>query len=152
MENIDVFRVVLDSETPDLSTEADGDFTYNVKLQARRTDYKKYILYVDNFNVSLKGLTIDSVFVKLNVGQYNSYNSRTEGNNQVVATVFNPNVASARTVDLTLNHQAPNTPYRITTLPNELNVKLATIDDVAINFSNADNFWSLSLRIEAFYD
>ncbi len=152
MENIDSFRIVLDSETADLSTLASGDFTYNVKLQARRTNYTKYILYVDTFNVSLKGLTTETVSVKLNIGQYNSYNSRTKANNQVVATVFNPNIASARTVDLALNYDGTNKPYVITTLPNDLNVKLVNIDDTAINFTNADNFWSLSLRIEAFYD
>jgi len=152
MENIDVFRIVLDSENADISTEAQGDFNYDVKLATRRTNYTKYILYVDNFSISLKGLTTDSVLLKLNVGQYNSYNSSTGGNNQVVATIFNPNIASARTVDLALNHQAPNTPYRISTLPNNLNVKLTNIDNTVINFSNADNFWLLSLRIEAFYD
>lgn len=152
MEQKDTFRIVLDSETANLDTTASGDYTYNVKLQARRTDYKKYVLYVDNFNICLKGLTTESILVKLNIGQYNSFNSQTEGNNQVVATLFNPNTASARTDDLTLNIQAPNTPYIITTLPNELNVKLVDIDNVAINMSSANNFWYMNLRVEAFYD
>lgn len=152
MENIDVFRVVLDSESADLGTESIGNYIFNVKLGTRRTDYKKYILYVDNFSISLKGLTTTSVNVKLNIGQYNSYSSLTEGNNQVIATVFNPNVASGRTVDLALNYQAPNTPYRISTLPDDFNVNLTDIDNTAINMSSTDNFWLLSLRIEAFYD
>ena len=152
MEQKDTFRIVLDSETANIDTTASGDYTYNVKLQARRTDYKKYVLYVDNFNICLKGLTTESVLVKLNIGQYNSFNSQTEGNNQVVATIFNPNIASGRTVDLALNIQAPNTPYIITTLPNELNVKLVDIDNVAINMSSANNFWYMNLRVEAFYD
>jgi hypothetical protein len=152
MENIDVFRVVLDSESADLGTESLGNYIFNVKLGTRRTDYKKYILYVDNFSISLKGLTTHSVLVKLNIGQYNSYSSLTEGNNQVIATVFNPNVASGRTVDLALNYQAPNTPYRISTLPDDFNVNLTDIDNTAINMSSTDNFWLLSLRIEAFYD
>ncbi len=149
---MDVFRIVIDSESADLLSESQGDYIFNLKLGTRRTDYKKYMLYVDNFSISLKGLTTHSVLVKLNIGQYNSYNSRTEGNNQVIATVFNPNVASGRTVDLALNHQAPNTPYRISTLSNELNIKLTDIDDIAIDMSGTDNFWLLSLRIEAFYD
>ena len=145
----DTFRIYLDSENPTTHSESVGEYHYNVRLPSKGNTYIEYKLYVDDFNVCLKGLTTTSVLVKLNVGQYNSFNSRTEGNNNVIATVFNPNQASGRTVDLSLNYQNPNTPYIIQTLPQSLSVSLVDIDNAGIDFSNANNYWALNLRIEA---
>jgi len=152
MENRDVFRIYLNGEDADLQTATLGNFTFNVKLPARRVQYTKYILYVDDFNICLKGLTISNILLKCNVGQYNSFNSATKGNNQVIATIFNPQTASGRTDDLSLNYQAPNTPNIITTLPNELVLNITNIDNTAVDMSDSENFFCVNLRIEAFYD
>jgi hypothetical protein len=152
MENRDVFRIYLNGEDADLQTATLGNFTFNVKLPARRVQYTKYILYVDDFNICLKGLTDSNILLKCNVGQYNSFNSTTKGNNQVIATIFNPQTASGRTDDLSLNYQAPNTPNIITTLPNELVLNITNIDNTAVNMSDSENFFCVNLRIEAFYD
>lgn len=152
MENRDVFRIYLNGEDADLQTATLGNFTFNVKLPARRVQYTKYILYVDDFNICLKGLTISNILLKCNVGQYNSFNSTTKGNNQVIATIFNPQTASGRTDDLSLNYQAPNTPNIITTLPNELVLNITNIDNTAVDMSDSENFFCVNLRIEAFYD
>ena len=152
MENRDVFRIYLNGEDADLQTATLGNFTFNVKLPARRVQYTKYILYVDDFNICLKGLTDTNILLQANIGQYNSYNSKTKGNNQIIATIFNKNTASARTDDLSLNYQAPNTPNIITTLPNELVLNITNIDNTAVNMSDSENFFCVNLRIEAFYD
>ena len=99
MEKSDVFRLYLNGEDADLSDTSNGSFTFNVKLQSRNVNYTKYILYVDDFNICLKGLTDTNILLQANIGQYNSYNSKTKGNNQIIATIFNKNTASARTVE-----------------------------------------------------
>lgn len=145
----DTFRIYLDSENPTTHTESSGEYSFNVRLPSKGNTYIDYCLYVDDFNVCLKGLTTTSVLVKLNIGQYNSFNSQTGGNNQVIATIFNPNQASGRTVDLSLNYQNSTVPYLINTLPQSLNVSLVDIDNTGIDFSSANNYWNLNLRVEA---
>ena len=152
MEKSDVFRLYLNGEDADLSDTSNGSFTFNVKLQSRNVNYTKYILYVDDFNICLKGLTDTNILLQANIGQYNSYNSKTKGNNQIIATIFSKNTASARTDDLSLNYQAATTPNHITTLPNQLILNITNVDNSAVDMSNANNFFCANLRIEAFYE
>ena len=152
MENRDIFRIYLDSENAEITNDTTGNYTFNIRLPNRKVNYTNYVLYVDDFNICLKGLTISNILLKCNVGQYNSFNSTTKGNNQVIATIFNPQTASGRTDDLSLNYLAPNTPNIITTLPNELVLNITNIDNTAVDMSNLENFFCVNLRIEAFYD
>ena len=145
----DIFRIYLDSENATTNTASVGEYNYTLNIPTQGVNYKEYKLYVDDFNVCLKGLATTSVLVKLNTFQYSSFNSRTESNNNVFATVFNPNTATGRTSDLALNYQNPNTPYIINSLPTSLKVNLVDIDNAGIDFSNANNFWTLNLRVEA---
>lgn len=152
MQKSDVFRLYLNGEDADLSDTTNGSFTFNVKLQSRNVNYTKYILYVDDFNICLKALTDTNILLQANIGQYNSYNSKTKGNNQILATIFNPQTASGRTDDLSLNYQAPNTPNHITTLPNQLILNITNVDNTVVDMSNANNFFCANIRIEAFYE
>jgi len=152
MENRDIFRIYLDSENAEITNDTTGNYTFNIRLPARKVNYTNYVLYVDDFNICLKGLTTTDLQVKLGISQYNSYNSATKANNTVVATLFNPNTASARTLDLTLNYSGTNNPNQISSIPDNLSVDIVDIDNVGIDLSNANNFWTLNLRVEAFYD
>jgi len=152
MENRDIFRIYLDSENAEITNDTTGNYTFNIRLPARKVNYTNYVLYVDDFNICLKGLTTTDLQVKLGISQYNSYNSATKANNTVVATLFNPNTASARTDDLTLTYSGTNNPNQISSIPDNLNVEIVDIDNVGLNLSNANNYWTLNLRVEAFYD
>lgn len=145
----DTFRIYLCSEDNTTEDEANGTYTFDVRLPAKQNTYTGYTLYVDDFNVCLKGLSITSVLVKLNMGEYNSYNSQTGGNNNTIATIYPPNQASDRTADLSLLYQASTTPYNISTLPNTMTIRITNIDNTGINFSSANNFWTLNLRVDA---
>jgi len=152
MENRDIFRIYLDSENAEITNDTTGNYTFNIRLPAKKINYTNYVLYVDDFNICLKGLTTTELQLKLGVSQYNSYNSATKANNTVVATLFNPNTASARTDDLTLTYIGTTNPNQISSIPDNLNVDIVDIDNVGINLSNANNYWTLNLRVEAFYD
>ena len=152
MENRDIFRIYLDSENAEITNDTTGNYTFNIRLPARKVNYTGYVLYVDDFNICLKGLTTTELQLKLGVSQYNSYNSATKANNTVVATLFNPNTASARTLDLTLTYTGTNNPNQISSIPVNLSVDIVDIDNLGIDLSNANNYWTLNLRVEAFYD
>ena len=152
MENRDIFRIYLDSENAEITNDTTGNYTFNIRLPAKKINYTNYVLYVDDFNICLKGLTTTELQLKLGVSQYNSYNSATKANNTVVATLFNPNTASARTDDLTLTYIGTTNPNQISSIPDNLSVDIVDIDNVGINLSNANNYWTLNLRVEAFYD
>jgi len=152
MENRDIFRIYLDSENAEITNDTTGNYTFNIRLPARKVNYTNYVLYVDDFNICLKGLTTTDLQVKLGISQYNSYNSATKANNTVVATLFNPNTAVGRTDDLTLTYSGTNNPNQISSIPDNLNVEIVDIDNVGLNLSNANNYWTLNLRVEAFYD
>ena len=151
-EKMDVYNIYLESENPTASTETTGNYRFNVRLPAKKIQYHTYKLYVDNWNLALKGLTTDSAVLKLYLPQNNSYSSLSGGNNTVVASVFNPNIASGRTVDLALHYQNSTAYYGINSLPQSIDLQITDVDNVGIDFSNAVNFWDLSLRVEAFYD
>ena len=153
MHGVDTFRIMLDSENPSTETANIGEYTFDIRLPFTRSDYTKYLLYVDNFNVSLSGLTTQSVHLRLlNLSNYNSYSSQTGGNNNVVAVIYNPNITAGRTDNLVLNYQAPQAPYHISSIPNSLALKICDMDNTNINFSNGNNFWTANLRIDAYYE
>ena len=79
----DIFRIYLDSENATTNTASVGEYNYTLNIPTQGVNYKEYKLYVDDFNVCLKGLATTSVLVKLNTFQYSSFNSRTESNNDV---------------------------------------------------------------------
>ena len=153
MHGVDTFRIMLDSENPLTQDETIGEYTFHIRLPFTRSDYKKYVLYVDNFSISLKGLTTQSVHVRLlNLSNYNSYSSQTGGNNNIIAYVYSPNMTADRTTDLVLNYQGSTAPYHVSSLPNNLAIKIAEMDNANINLSSANNFWTLNLRIDAYYE
>ena len=105
MYGVDTFRIMIDSENTSTEAPTIGEYTFDIRLPFTRSDYTKYLLYVDNFNVSLRGLTTDAVHLRLlNLSNYNSYSSQTGGNNNVVAVIYNPNVTAGRTDNLVLNY------------------------------------------------
>ena len=148
----DTFKLILESESADTSVEASGQFNYKINLPARKVNYQKFYLFVDNFQICLKGLTTESVQVKATLPQYNSFNSRTKANNVAIATVFNPNTASGRTADLTLGYQNPNAPIEINSLPQDIRLDLIEMGGSGIDMSGANQFFMIDLRIEAYYD
>ena len=153
MYGVDTFRIMIDSENISTETSTIGEYTFDIRLPFTRSDYTKYLLYVDNFNVSLRGLTTDAVHLRLlNLSNYNSYSSQTGGNNNVVAVIYNPNITAGRTDNLVLNYQAPQAPYHISSVPNTLAVKICDKDNSNIDFSNGNNFWTANLRIDAYYN
>lgn len=150
---MDIMKIQLDSESADLETETTGKYTFNIKLPVKRYNYNKIVLYVDNWDVQTTGLgNLSYVLNITNISQSNSYNSRTKGNNNVIGSIFSNGIATGRTTDLALNYQAPQTKHIINTLPNSLDIQITDIDNTGIDFSNAVNFWSLSLRLECEYD
>ena len=153
MYGVDTFRIMIDSENTSTETSTIGEYTFDIRLPFTRSDYTKYLLYVDNFNVSLRGLTTDAVHLRLlDLSNYNSYSSQTGGNNNVVAVIYNPNVTAGRTDNLVLNYQASQAPYQISSIPNTLAVKICDMDNSNIDFSNGNNFWTANLRIDAYYN
>lgn len=149
----DIMKIHLDSETADITTQTTGTYTFNIKLPVKRSNYNKIVLYVDSWDVQTKGLGNLSYVLNLtNISQSNSYNSRSKGNNNVIGCVFANASDTSRTSDFALNYQAPLTKHIINSLPNTLNIQITDIDNAGIDFSNAVNFWSLSLRLEAEYD
>ena len=142
----DIYRIVLDSENPRSSTETKGLYDYDIKMTNIPTNYERYILYVDDFCVRLKGLATNSVQVKANLINQNSYNSGTGAiNTTIVPLLLNPNDSN----DEVLQYSGNQTPYHITNLPSSISLQLVDVDNAGIDFSNANNFWSINLRIEA---
>ena len=153
LEKVDVFRIFLDSETATTELETKGEYEYDINLPSKKNQYTKIIMYVDNFNICLRGLGAGDVVVNLlNVSQYNSYNSRTGGNNPVICSVYNDNTATGRTNDLVLSYQGATTPISINQVPTHLSLSLTDIDNVGIDLSNAQNFWNINMRLECFYE
>ena len=75
----DIYIIVLDSENPRSSTATKGLYDYDIKMTNIPTNYDRYILYVDDFCVRLKGLATNSVQVKDNLINKNEYNNGTGG-------------------------------------------------------------------------
>jgi|TARA_R100000479_G_scaffold159282_1_gene96406 hypothetical protein len=147
----DIYRIYLDSE--ELDSGIAPKPTFNIKIPKKRTDYTKYTLYVDDFCISLAGETYRSIRLHLfNCIQYNSYNSSSKGSNNVIATIFNPNITETRTIDLSLNYQAPTTPYIINCFPDTLQFEITDETEAPLSDFAVNAFWVLNLRIEAEYD
>ena len=62
MDNIDIFRLHLNSDEADEANLAQGNCKYNIKLANKKTQYSKILLYVDNFNIFLILLIFDLKF------------------------------------------------------------------------------------------
>ena len=146
---MDIYRLYLNSESKDGGSRNSAIF--NTYLPVKRNNYTNYKLYVDDFNISLATLTEDSICVKLDTAQYNSFNARTKGVNTTILTAFPQSKTGARTDDLCINYQAPNSPYNITSIPHEIKVTITDVFDSDITL-DVDNFWILNLRIEAYYE
>ena len=148
----DTFKLILESENPDTQVEASGQYSFKLNLPAKKVNYQKFYLFVDNAQFCLKGLTTEALRVQATLPQYNSYSSVTKANNTVIACIFNPNTAGARTADLTIGYQNSTAPIEINSLPQDIRIDIVDQDNTGVNFSNANNFWYLDLRIEAYYD
>lgn len=147
----DILKIHIDSENAEYESETVGKYSYDIKLPVKRKTYKKLILYVDNFNIQTKGLSHLSYIVNADILEYNSYNSRTKGANTVLASIFAYASGSGRTSDFALNYKNPTAPIQIQNIPDYLNITITDIDNSGIDLSNAENFWNLDLRIEAYY-
>jgi len=148
----DIIRLQLDSQHPATATASTGKYNYNLRLPVKRNTYKKILLYIDNFQLQTDGLTNTSYVLNIvNLNEYNSYNSRTNGNNSVFVTLFSNAKASGRTSDFLLQYQGSTTPRHISAIPDTLNIEITNLLNVGIDLSDANNFWSLSLRLECFY-
>ncbi len=147
----DILKIHLDSETADFDSNTVGKYSYSIKLPVKRKNYKKLILYVDNFNLQTKGLTNLSYIVNADMLEYNSYNSRSKGANTVLASIFANATATGRTSDFALTYSNSTAPIQIQNLPDYVNITITDVDNVGINLSAVENFWDLDLRIEAYY-
>lgn len=147
----DILKIHLDSETADIDTESLGKYQYNVKFPVKRNDYKKFVLYIDNFQIQTKGLGSLSYIVSSNMIEYNSYNSKTKGANTVLVSLLADATATDRTNDFTLSYSNSTAPIHIQNIPELLQINITDIDGGVISFANANNMWAMDLRIEAFY-
>ena len=147
----DILRIHLDSETADYQEDANGKYNFTIKLPVKRHNYKKFVLYVDDFDVQTKGLATDSYILHADFVEYNSYNSRSKGSNTILASLFANATGTGRTTDFALNYQAPTKPVIINNIPQNICIEIKNIDHTGVDFSNAANFWLLDLRIEAYY-
>jgi len=147
----DIIRLNLDSESADIDTESIGKYQYNIKLPVKRKNYKKFILYIDNFQIQTKGLGSLSYVLSSNMFEYNSYNSKTKGANNILATLLADATATDRVNDFTLSYSNSISPILIQHLPEQLQINITDIDGTVISFANANNMWSLSMRLECYY-
>ena len=131
----------------------DGSSTYNscrfnVKVGGILQNYEKYRLYVDNFSLDTDGLSGLPYQVVCNFSQSRSYNSQTNGTNNVVATVFKSATAST---DDALNYQGANSPIEIDNLPlGEIRVDIKNLEGTNYDLDSNNNLWSLTLRIDMY--
>lgn len=147
----DIFQLNLSSEGMDSGSNS-ADTFFNIRLPNKRTDYNKYVLYVDNFVVDTLDLGNMIYCVRINCYQPNSYNSTINGNNDIIAMVIQPNLATDRTIDGALQYSAPTTPIYIDTLPDQLQFKITNASNsTPLDFATNSNMWSIRLRIEAHY-
>lgn len=147
----DIIRIVLDSESNTRSTDEDGVFEYDIRLPVKRSNYKKLVLYIDNFSINTKGLTKEVYRLHSNFTEYNSFNSKTNGSNNVLCSVVANAIASGRTTDFALSYEGSTSPIQITNIPDMLKIEIKDIDNAGVDMSNISNVWILNLRIEAFY-
>ncbi len=147
----DIIKLNLDSETADIDTESLGKYEYNIKLPVKRKNYKKFVLYIDNFQIQTKGLGSLSYVLSSNLFEYNSYNSKTKGANTVLVSLLADATATDRTNDFTLSYSNSTAPIQIQNFPEQLQINISDIDGGVISFANANNMWAMDLRIEAFY-
>ena len=145
----DIFILNLSSEGMDSGSNS-ADTFFNIRLPNKRTDYKKYCMYVDNFILDTDDLGNQIYCVRLNCFQPNTYNSLTNSNNDIIAMVIQSNLATARTIDLALTY--PTAPIYIDNLPEQLQFKITSASsNTALDFDTGSNQWSITLRIEAEY-
>jgi len=147
----DIIRLCLDSESNTRSSDNDGIFEYDIKLPVKRTNYKKLVLYIDNFAINIKGLTKEVYRLHSNFTEYNSFNSYVGGSNTVLCSVVANAIASGRTTDFALSYQGSTAPIQITNIPDMLKMEIRDIDNNGVDMTNISNVWILNLRIEAFY-
>jgi len=147
----DVLKIHIDSETADIDTESLGKYEYNLKFPVKKNNYKKIILYIDNFQIQTKGLGSLSYVLSSNMIEYNSYNSKTKGTNNVLAVLLADATATGRTNDFTLSYSNSTAPIEIQNIPELLQINITDIDGTAISFANANNMWALDIRFECFY-
>ncbi len=147
----DIIRLCLDSESNIRSNEETGVYEYDIRLPVKRSNYKKLILYIDNFAINIKGLTKEVYRLHSNFTEYNSFNSKTEGANTVLCSVVSNAVASGRATDFALSYEGSTAPIHITNIPDMLKIEVRDIDNAGIDMQNASNVWILNLRIEAYY-
>ena len=147
----DTLKIHIDSETADIENETLSVYDYKLKFPVKRNNYKKIELYIDNLQLQTKGLASLSYVLSSNMIEYNSYNSRTKGANNVLAVLFADATATGRTNDFTLTYSNSTAPIQIENIPEQLQIKIQDIDGSPVSFQNANNLWSLDLRFECFY-
>lgn len=148
--NKDVFQIYLDSDNRDGGVAANAN--YNLYFPNKKDNYKKFVMYIDNLQLDTLDRTNQTFALRMNVYQSNSYNSLSKGNNDIVATIFAPNIASSRTIDNSLAYQAPTKPIYIDNFPDVLQLRFTTaLNNTTLDFTTDDNVYSLQFRIEAYY-
>ena len=147
----DIIRKHLDSETNTRSNAETGRFEFDINLPVKRNNYKKFVLYVDDFDIQTKGLATDSYILHANFGEYNTYNSRSKASNTVLASMFANATGTGRTTDFALNYQGTTKPIIISNIPDTIILEVKDIDNIGVDFSSPNNFWLVDLRIEAYY-
>lgn len=150
MHNKDTFIYQLHSDSRDGGSAAEA--IYNARFPNKRTDYTKLCLYVDNVVLDTQDLGNVIYSVRLNCFQPNSYNSVSNGNNDVIATLISPNISTSRTIDLALTYQNPTAPIELDTFPTSFTITWTTGNSTTpLDYATNDNIWSMRLRLEAYY-
>ena len=134
----DIMRIHLDSETNTRSNSETGRFEFDIHLPVKRNTYKKFVLYVDDFDIQTKGLATDSYILHGNFGEYNTFNSRSKAGNTVLASMFANATGTGRTTDFALNYQGPTKPIIIQNIPDTIVLEIKDIDNIGVDFSSPE--------------
>jgi hypothetical protein len=146
----DTFIYELHSDGRDSGTA--GEATFNARFPNKRTDYTKLCLFVDNLVLDTDYLGNHVYCARLICFQPNSYNSINKGNNDVIATLISPNIATSRTIDIALTYQNPTAPIDLETFPSSFTITWTIGDNnTPLDYTTNDNIWGMRLRLEAYY-
>ncbi len=149
----DTFKAVLTNSDDNRFGGTINEAVFNLGFSNKKNNYEYIELYVDNFCIDTDDLGNQFYCVRADFYQPNSINSLTNGSNDIIATVVQPNLATSRTVDLALTYQNPTAPIQIGSIPNKVSVRITNIENNnTIDLYTNNNFYILNLRFIAYYN
>lgn len=143
-----VAKIDIFSQNRDSSSASMANANYYIKLPSF-VGNKRYIkIYVENFNISLKSITLEEcVCVRLTTsGQINSYDTSTNGPSDILITAI-PNVTSDYGLSVSNNLYGIN----VGSLPiGNVNIRITNAHNTDLALVNNVNDYNLQLRVEAY--